>query len=386
VGIQMIDQSSLKKNFAWLSKTMGFALFMAVAPVSQAALDSVIIDLDQPPPGDTTRGSKYLVELIEVNGTTWTYTFQPTTSQDQIDDPDKGKASYDISHQDLDLGACLDHIDLDATSAANSGDIEIPTNGDPSAGNFEGLKWEGEGGGTFNLVMDAVYPTGIIEVLIKANIYWGTGLISGPNCIDIPDDFQCPPETDLIGEFEWDETGFIPDEVAGSGGIEISEDATQSGGDWISQINSNYVKAIVMLHVKEGPPPEEVVGEQSVADPHSGAFDNTPIGGLPIQRIKFCGDNDSVLVKDVSMNVDGDKLSWTASEEDNVKFRVWQLMGEVNSKADNWGSASYDGSELLAPANSAFVLQAIDSSGKNTFHTLGADGNVYTYELVPVNK
>jgi hypothetical protein len=384
----MFDQSSLKNHFTWLLKTTSFALFMAVAPVSQAAIDSVIIDLDQPPPGDTTRGSKYLVELIAVNGTTWTYTFQPTTSQDEIDDPDKGKASYDISHQDLGLGACLEHVDLDATKAENPGNVEIPTNGDPSAGDFIGLKWDQSGGGTFKLVMDAVYPMGIIEVLIKANVYWGTGPISGPDCGGggTIDKFECPPETDLIGEFEWDETGFIPDENAGSGGIEISAGATQSGGDWISQIESNYVEAIVMLHVKEGPPPEEIVGKQIVANPHSGSFDNAPIDGLPIQRIKFCGDNDSLLVKDVSMNVDGDNLSWTASEQDNVKFRVWQLMGEVNSKADNWGNASYDGSELLAPANSEFVLQAIDINGKNTFHVLGADGNVYTYELVPVNK
>jgi len=366
----MINQSPLK-NLSRLLSPISFTLLIAAMPVAQAdAIDSVVIQLND------DRGSRYEVTLDSIVGATWTYSFTKIASQDQ-ETGASNKDSRGISHQNLALGPCLDHV------VSATGPWEILVNGDPSVINIDPeadypvLKWDQENGGTFSFTLDDEYPKGTDNIIavIKSSTHFGEGLIDGPIC-ETPQlpDTECPPQTEMVGQFVWDSTTNSYEHVTNSGDFVISGDDTS--GSWSSATTS--VAQMILIGLGE---PAAVDNEVFAPSVNSSDFSNGNLNGQNIATIKLC-EPEKLLVEGVEMTGDCNNLAWTtASEENNVKFRAWQMIGEVNSKANNREGASYSKADLNS-VQAECVLQAIDVNGKNTFHVRGADGTTYTYELV----
>jgi len=197
---------------------------------------------------------------------------------------------------------------------------------------------------------------------------------------------NCPDGTELVAKFEWNGSEYVfekPEEYEGV--VTILAGADENGGDWTAEriINVIIVKGGTSTH-------------SSFPAADSGSFsneglENNPSGNPPdISNLQFCadpsGDDSGNLVEDLNMSLDEQgQLSWsTASEVDNGAFNIWKLEGSVPSKSVGYSGADYSQAEVTPAAQPAYVIQAIDLNGKNTFHVLGDDGKTYTYKLVRV--
>ncbi len=129
-----------------------------------AAMDSVELTLNS---GKKTTVIR--VELMGVNGSTWTYRVTELAGQD-------------LSHWVLGAGACTNHI-VSYTPAAGA---ELGKDGNR---NFYGIKWNTPDSfkqGEFSFTLDATYPAAQAQVLVKAGNPYVTGPILGPDCAQRP--------------------------------------------------------------------------------------------------------------------------------------------------------------------------------------------------------
>lgn len=129
-------------------------------------------------PGPTTayimlpdnQSSTYQVTFLgtSANGTTWSYYV-------------KKQAGRDLSHWNLGIDTCLDHI-----TGYDPDGAEIGVDG--STG-LVGIKWNVTDGffdGVFSFTLDDQYPVGTVQALAKAGPNAATAPIAGPYCGDIP--------------------------------------------------------------------------------------------------------------------------------------------------------------------------------------------------------
>ncbi|MBZ0309013.1 MAG: thrombospondin type 3 repeat-containing protein, partial [Anaerolineae bacterium] len=131
------------------------------------------------------QNSMYRITFVGRAGNTWTYQVDELTG------------SRDLSHWDLGIESCLNHI-IDSSPAG----AELGTDG--STG-FVGIKWntaDSFSSGQFSFTLDANYPAGTVSALVKAGNFFNTGDIIGPLC-DVPaqpvffGNYQC---TDADGD------------------------------------------------------------------------------------------------------------------------------------------------------------------------------------------
>jgi hypothetical protein len=114
---------------------------------------------------DDDRASAYRVTLISDTGNTWTYLVEELGGRD-------------LSHWNLGLGECLEHL-AGSTPGAETGN-------DGSTG-FYGIKWnvgDGFSSGEFSITLDGSYAAATIDVLVKAGNGFATAAITGPDCSD----------------------------------------------------------------------------------------------------------------------------------------------------------------------------------------------------------
>ncbi len=108
--------------------------------------------------------SAYRITFIGRTGNTWTY---------QVDEV----AGKDLSHWNLGIESCLDHIIASEPAGADPGP-------DGSTG-FVGIKWNTDDAfttGQFSFTLDGNYPAGTVLALVKAGTEHNTGEIIGPIC------------------------------------------------------------------------------------------------------------------------------------------------------------------------------------------------------------
>lgn len=138
-----------------------------------AALDTIDLALDSGKKSTLIR-----VELVSVDGPTWTYRVTEISGQD-------------LSHWVLGAGVCTERI----VSYAPTAGAELGKDGNRD---FYGIKWNTPGGfkqGEFSFTLDAVYPAGQAQVLVKAGNPYTTGPITGPDCTQRPTAEPTPEPT-----------------------------------------------------------------------------------------------------------------------------------------------------------------------------------------------
>ncbi|OUC08963.1 hypothetical protein RY27_05845, partial [Litorilinea aerophila] len=125
---------------------------------------------EAPDPGPVTielldnKNSTYEVTMVQKRGNTWTYRVREVRGRD-------------LSHWNLGIGTCLDHI-----VSTSPGGAEMGTDG--STG-FYGIKWDVSDSfedAQFSITLDADYPAGTVEVLAKAGTKSKAEQIMGPIC------------------------------------------------------------------------------------------------------------------------------------------------------------------------------------------------------------
>lgn len=126
-------------------------------------IDRVVIKLND------NKDSQYKITFVERDGNTWTYNVEEL----------KGRS---LSHWDLGISSCLDHI---SSYTPTTGFSE----GTDGSTGFVGIKWDladSFTNGTFSFTLDGDYPEDIVEVLAKAGTKSAIGYIVGPNCDTAP--------------------------------------------------------------------------------------------------------------------------------------------------------------------------------------------------------
>ncbi len=118
---------------------------------------------------NSSDGSVFNVELLEVDGTTWTYQICKVSG-------------HALSHTNIiGLEACIDNIiGTDPESEKISRDHSI------NMVNIIGVKFEADDNeetcGDYSITFDDTYEMKSIEVVVKASTGWGEGSICGPDC------------------------------------------------------------------------------------------------------------------------------------------------------------------------------------------------------------
>ncbi len=131
---------------------------------------------------DSKGTNAYGIQLVGVEGNTWTYQVDKTSGKD-------------LSHWALGFGSCASHVT--DTSSSDGSMAEIGKDGSIKDRDFSGIKWNSEGG-TFSFTLDGEYAANAVEVLAKAGSLndggYSTSMVMGPDC-------SCTggPEVELTG-------------------------------------------------------------------------------------------------------------------------------------------------------------------------------------------
>jgi hypothetical protein len=168
------------KLYQLLAVAGGLGVAVATTPV--LAGDSVTVNVND------DKDSAYQVSVTN-DGNSWTYTIAQTNGKE-------------LSHWDLSLGNCLDHVESTDGGEILSSDPSKASPGegaDPSVKSSPLIKWDTKGG-TFTITLDDTYPAGTVSVLAKTGTMYGTGTITGPDCstpvVEVEDPLAC---NDLVG-------------------------------------------------------------------------------------------------------------------------------------------------------------------------------------------
>jgi hypothetical protein len=143
---------------------------------------------------DSKGTNGYDIELVSVNGKTWTYRVTQTS----------GKA---LSHWTLGIPACNTHI---ASSTSTDGSTaQIGKDASIKDIEFSGIKWNSEGG-VFSFTLDNDYAATTVDVLAKAGSLkdggYSTSTIMGPDCSALATSCSDKPlsgEQDVVGIHVW---------------------------------------------------------------------------------------------------------------------------------------------------------------------------------------
>lgn len=161
----------MKKKMQRVSIVFLSLVILSFAVTSYADDQTVRISLND------NKDSQYEVSLVGHEGNTWTYNVKELNGRS-------------LSHWDLGISACLDHItDYTPQSGFDQGT-------DGSTG-FVGVKWdlaESFTEGSFSFTLDGDYATGTVEALAKAGNKYATGSIIGPDCSAPPQPPTPPAE------------------------------------------------------------------------------------------------------------------------------------------------------------------------------------------------
>lgn len=197
----------------------GFIVPTGDAP-SAAGPQSGVVELND------NKDSRYEISLESHVGTTWTYRVREV-------------AGRDLSHWDLGIESCLDHI------VAHSPSSGYESGTDGSTG-FVGIKWnvdDGFSNGTFSFTLDDDYSVSTVKALAKAGNEAAQIDIVGPDCSelntddeeddsddeddgDTPDDEDSDDEACSFGWLDWNGTA--------SSYMELANDMNDTGrsGVW----------------------------------------------------------------------------------------------------------------------------------------------------------
>lgn len=135
---------------------------------------SVTVSMPTPTNSNPTATSAYTIALIDHTGNSWTYQVDRVTGKN-------------LSHWDLALGNCLNHVTSYTTTGSDMLATGDPSEANPAPGAVTAvktsplIKWDTRGG-MFTITLDGNYPATNIPVLAKTAKVYNTGLVTGPDC------------------------------------------------------------------------------------------------------------------------------------------------------------------------------------------------------------
>ncbi len=277
------------------------------------------------------RDSTYKITLESNEGNSWTYKVVWI----------KGR---DLSHWDLALGSCLEHVeDAGGGEKKPGGD---PSNANPGPGADESvkesplIKWDTEGG-TFTITLDADYPAGTVSVLAKTATMYGTGKITGPDCSSV-----MPPEQNAcVLKFDGDDPQYscYEERYDDQTSCEAAVDSVLAPG---TVIDATWYAGKTCAELRaDGTIPDDVELLDTLVPVELSATDN----GVQI------GFNRS-------------------ADSGNLQFKLWKAHVEViNSidSTDNENDSYTLTDENVIPGELyCYGVEAIDGSGQNNFNEI----------------
>ncbi len=289
-------------------------------------LDSVTVHVND------KKDSTYQITLKSNEGNSWVYEVVR-------------KKGRDLSHWDLALGSCLEHV-TDAGGGEKKPDGD-PSNADPGEGADETvkdsplIKWDTQGG-TFTITLDADYPTGTVSVLAKTATMYGTGEIMGPNCSNV----VIPPEQNAcVLEFDDNKPQYSCYEER-----------------YENQTSCKAEKDSVLA-------PGTVVDATWYAGKTCADLRNN--GTIP-DNVELL---DTLLPVDLTATNNGVQIGFNRSADSgNLQFKLWKAHVEVIESIDSTDNenGSYTlTDENVIPGNLyCYGVEAIDGSGQNNFNEI----------------